>query len=313
MIYSPGTSPDVLSGFTPSAVVASAEAKPAEPSTPAAEPPKTEEPAKSLGSSSLAEQIRADREARLAREKAVAEQTDYKAKLAEAEAKIAELSKTSEIARRDIVAHLTALGFTAKDLATAGESIMYHLVPDQAPPDIRIRTLEARLDRERREAEEAEQRKAQEADKRRAEEAAQEAERMQAEYVESLRTVVETAESTGLVHSVAWFADSHAEYTESLLRTAQNLATTAQAQGKVADLSPANVAAVLEKHLLERASRVKTIGVAAPATPPAPAKSFGAPASTPPQVPPPPPPAPTSKPLSDRERLARAVSVAFKN
>ena len=302
MIYSPGTS-DITATAAPP------------PATPPAEVTPPAAPAPDQATASLAEQIRADREARAARAAREAEEADYKAKLTAAEAKIAELSKTGDVARRDIVAHLTALGFTEKDLATAGETIMYHLVPDQAPQDVRIRALEARMDRERREAEEAEKRRAQEAEKRRAQEAEQEAERLRTEYVTALRTAAESAATAGLINSAAWFADNHDDYTESLLRTAQNLASSAQAAGKVADLSPANVAAVLEKHLSERAARIKTTGAAAPVPATAPAKSLGAPAPLPQAPTPAPsaPSAPTQKPLTDRERLARAVAVAFKN
>ena len=53
-----------------------------------------------------------------------------------------------------------------------------------------------------------------------------------------------------------WFGDDERDYAESLFHTANNMAEEAQASGKKADLSPENVAKVLETHLATKKARL---------------------------------------------------------
>lgn len=275
-----------------------AEAVPAEPEQPA-------QPAKE----SLAELIRQQRLDRAARAAKEREAADIKAKLEEAQEKLAKVSKLDLLG--DPIGYAQAAGLTEAEMALVGQAYLYHLVPEKAPPDLRARLLEAKLTRERK-ADES----------RRAAEERQRAEAEQAQQIQKYQAMMtmaaETWEAQGDSHpyraSKAWFGGNHDEYAESLVHTARNIAAAAEARGEAADLSIQAVAAVLERDLAARAARLRPPAAApqaqAPKAPPAPAPAPGgkqpAVLSTRGQTTAPTPPA-----MTEEERIKRAIEAAF--
>lgn len=82
-------------------------------------------------------------------------------------------------------------------------------------------------------------------------------------YADELMTHVTTATGSS-PESEAWFTETasdgteqvnHLMYARSLMATADNLARTASQRGQQADLSPANVAKVLEQEVARRMAR----------------------------------------------------------
>lgn len=237
-----------------------------------------------------------------------AERTAIKTRAAELEAKekaVAEQASRLEKAKASLLAdpigYFSALGVTEqKELGLLGEALMYTLVPDRAPQDLRARMNEAQAKREQETAKQKAEREAQEA-------AAAQAERTVRTFAEKLVTAV-TPDATPAV--VAWFDGDNDALTESLMFTARNLAQAAEEAGTVADLSPANVAAVLEQEIDKRYSR-------RPQKPNAPAQDRAAPPAEEPKQsvmsvkdtsagrP------PTPKAISDAERIKRAAEAFF--
>ena len=185
------------------------------------------------------------------------------------------------------------------------ENAMYGLVPDKAPPDFRARMVEAQYKRDKALQEERTAKERAEADEKAKKAAAEAGERMEKEYQESLLAAIPSL--TGNTVSSEWFGQDHADYVESLFHTARNLATEATRAGKRADLSPANVAAVLEKHLADKVNRIgkpKQEAVPAAVSKP-PVKLAGNEKKTETKTP--------TTVMTDAERIARAAAVAFKD
>ena len=181
------------------------------------------------------------------------EAQDVRAKLDEAEARLARLSKADMVA--DPIGYAMAHGLSEQEMALVGQAYLYHLVPVKAPPDLRYKLLEARTARER---------KADEAKRTQEAQVAQEREmagRIQ-QYTAVLNAAVQTWEGPEHPYpeSRAWFGQGHEEYAESLVHTANNIASEAQARGEVADLSPKAVAAALEADIASRAQRIRGTG-----------------------------------------------------
>jgi hypothetical protein len=201
--------------------------------------------------------IRAQREARQARAVKEQEAADLKTRLDEAEAKLAKVSKADLLA--DPIGYAEAAGLSQADMILIGQAYLYQVAPDKAPPDLRYRMLEAKTRRERA-AEERQRAQDQEANVARAQ--AQSVH----QYQSAVQAAAESWESVGDQHpyqsSKAWFGGNPAEYAESLVYTARNIAAEASARGEVADLSIPAVAAILERDIAARASRFKSAAAA---------------------------------------------------
>lgn len=232
-----------IGGFPPAALVDPAPA-PAAPVEKAAEtPPPVEKPA-------LADLIRKQREDRVAREQAASQAKDWESKYKNLEGEIEKLRRDSDF-ENDPVAYAKARNWDKDKQALMGQMLLYDLVPDKAPPDLRLRLFESKQAREKREAEE--QRKA---------EAIQHEQRGQQEQYQTFVAAVDQAaaafEPGSYPESQAWFISpetgdvDHDTYVRSLVATAVNMANAAQRENRVADLSPVSIAKTLEAEVARR-------------------------------------------------------------
>lgn len=226
---------------------------------PAAEAPKTEDtPKPAEAKPSLADEIRADRERRMAQAKAAEEESSAKKELEAARARLDKYEKSKDNALLDSTGFLKEMGMTPQEMASFAENVMFTLVPEKAPVDFRQRMLEAQYARDKQLAETRRAEEAAKAEKAAQERAAAEGARMEEEFKEALANAVPSFTAETHPASVAWFGQDHRDYAESLLHTARNLAEEATRAGRLADLSPGNIAAVLEKSIADRAARFKT-------------------------------------------------------
>lgn len=259
---------------------------------------------------SLAEQIRADREAREAAAKREAEAQTLKQRAESAEAELTGYRKAKDNALLDSIGYLETLGFSHQEAMLFAENIMFSLVPDKAPPDHLPRMIKAQRARDEKLTADRQAKEKADAETAAQTEARKQAEALEQDYKASLHDCASTATTEAYPNSVAWFGSDHEDYAESLLHTARNLATAAQKAGKLADLSPANVAAVLEKTLNDRAARIR-----APQEKPSPevSKQSPAPGQLPLKKDETKKPDSKSAPLTESERIARATRAAFPN
>lgn len=303
----PGSNLNFIGGFGPGGM-SEAPTSPSDPAveaTPvvAAEPvaaaePEPEKPTR------LAELIatqRADRQAKAQAEAHARTVADENAAL---KAKLAQVTTKDVVA--DPIGWADAHGLTREERVHLGQSLLYDIVPEKAPPNWRIDQFEAKQARQARldAAKQAES----------ASQAEQQATAAQiSQYTETLKTVAATADEQALPESVAWFGGNHDEYTQSLFATANNMAQAAGARGEVADLSPKTVAAVLEAEIKARLARRKGTAASAPAQQTAPVaggkqptvadmSTHGLSGGG----------APRPKAITERERLERAMAVAFR-
>lgn len=295
-----GDAPPAPAAVTPVPAVA-----PVAPVAPAAQPAPTEIPG-------LFDAIRAERDAKEARAKADAESASAAKERDDYKAKLATITRAKDDILLDTVKYLTELGLDQRGMALVAESVMYHMVPDKAPPDHRARIVEAQMQRDRKLSEEREANRGKEDEARRAREAAEYGKRMEADYAAQL---AEAAKGFGTTcpDSTAWFGSDHDSYGKSLMITARNMAEAAQRAGTRADLSPASVAKVLEADLTERFKRVRGAGAAVAPTQAVTPQAKVEPAQV--QVPLTPSNQSTlsAQALTEKQRLARALEAAFKS
>jgi hypothetical protein len=276
-------------------------AAPAAPETPVAAAPQPE-PAKE----SLAEIIRSQREAREAKTREEARAKDLETQLKETRAEMERVRREQALFDEDPIGYAKNRKWSREQQLFYGQSLLYDLAPDQAPPDFRVQMFEQRQKIKDQEAararEEAESRHAQES----------QVQRVQG-YVQELDHAITTFQPGSFPESEGWFGEDRSTYVQSLFATANNLAETAAAQGKVADLSAANVARTLEaevaRRLAERDRRASTRKSAAAPTGPSGVQSAesmstrnmtGAGSPRPPAE-------------DEKERLRRAAEVAFRS
>lgn len=254
---------------------------------------------------SLAEVIRQSREAREARAKIQGEVTVLKSELDQARAELAK-ARQAEDPLTDPAGWARARKLAPKDQQLFGEALLYDLVPDKAPAELRVKLLEAKLAREAKARDEATQ-----AERAKAEQEA--VVRSLRDYETTLLVSAKSFKAGVFPESEAWFdgdADSHAK---SLLATARNLAEVAKTKGEVANLDPAHVADVLEKEIARKMASRDARRAAA-------SKSAAVPGETP-EVGGKQPAVLSTKGLGtggprppardDRERIQRAVAAAF--
>jgi hypothetical protein len=287
-----------------------------QPEQPKQDEPKAEEAKPAEGKpdpakESLAALIRKQREDRQAREVEAKRAKDNESKLAEAQSEIDKLKRTSAEFEADPVAYAKAHGWSKEKQALMGQMLLYDLVPEKATPEIRQRLFELRQEQKERE------RVAK--DDQAAKERAQAAEKAQYEaFVGTVDQAVRAFPAGSHPESEDWFGDDHDTYVKSLVATALNLIKAGSAAGQAADLSPANLARVLETEVArkmkvrdERRSKREpvtpeeqkagamsgSVGGGLPVDSTKGTTVRGA---------------PLPKAKTDQERLARAVAVAFK-
>ncbi len=206
---------------------------------------------------SLAEAIRADREAREQAKRATSEASDYKGKLEAVQKEVEHYKRLADI--RDPLEFAAAKKLTPEEQALWGQAFLYQLKPEVAPQEFRLELYKA--EQARKEREDAENRKKSEAEQLRAFEL-QQIENYKAELSGTAKTFAAGSNPA----SEEWFTTDnpdpqgdpvfdHGAYAESLFATANNLAITARKNGQQADLSPANVARVLDAEVAKRLGR----------------------------------------------------------
>jgi hypothetical protein len=273
-------------------------AAPTEPTPTPAAPPESV--------SAMADAIRATRQEREARARESQRAKDLETKLREAETRLAAMeSGGGPRFEDDPIGYVKSKKLTKEQQLFYGQSLLYDLAPDQAPPDFRVTMMEQR--QRIKDQEEARQRQEFEAQR------AQEAQYQQVNgYVQELDQAVTSFKPGSFPESEVWFGEDRNIWVQSMFATANNLAEVAAAQGQVADLSAANVARVLEaevaRKMAERdrraASRkgadpigsgVQSAGTEAMST----RNMTGSGAPTPPAT-------------TEEERIRRAAEVAFR-
>lgn len=230
---------------------------------PAGQPPPSEqsapetpksETAKSVDKPGIADAIRRDREARAQAQAAQTEASKYKSEV-ESLRKEVELHKSLS-ATADPYEFLRGRKFTKEEQALWGQAFLYDLKPEVAPPDFRLELYKAEQARK-------EQAAKTEAETRAAEEAMSMRTATVEQYASSLIQHVQSSPGS-CPESEMWFSEdgpsgqpavNHQVYAQSLLATADNMARTAQQTGQQVDLSPANVARVLEAEVSKRQAR----------------------------------------------------------
>lgn len=288
----------------------------ADPAPTPAEGGKTPEPAPESApvptpqATELFNAIKAERDAKEARAKTEAERESLRKRAEDAEARVQEILKAKEEMILDPVAYLKTQGYSDQDIALHGEAIMYSLMPDKAPEGLRGRLVEAQVKRDK--ARQAEEAKAKEAQAR-----VEAQTRLEGMYQEQLAVAASSTPPGTFPDSEAWFGQDKDAYVKSLYHTARNLSDAADRAGAQVDLSPQAVAKALELDLNVRLKRVR--GVSAQQAPQKQATEVAPPEQKPEpslptgkEIPATKVVANLTKPLTDKERLDRAVAAAFK-
>lgn len=224
--------------------------------TPPVEQPKVETPPPAIvpAKPGMAEAIRRDREQRAAANVAQGEATKYKSELETLRKENAALKAAGGTG--DPFEFLKTRKLTKEQQAQWGQAFLYDLKPEVAPPEFRLEIYKAEQARQKEaELAEAEERQLQES---------RQAERAQLDrYANEIYLYVQSSPGSN-PESEMWFTEdgpdgqpqvNHRVYAQSLLATANNLVQRAQATGQQADLSPANIAKVLEAEVSKRLQR----------------------------------------------------------
>lgn len=201
---------------------------------------------------SLADVLRADREARDSRNREANETKQAANRVKELESELAKI-KSSKAFEDDPIGYLKTRNISPELQLTIGQSLLYDLAPDKAPPGLRIQLFEQKQkrDAELREAQSREEASKQELNKARSD---------FDQYANVLSETVKAFTPGSYPESESWFIGDNDQldygtYNKSLLATAMNLANSAKARGQSADLSPANVAKTLETEIAKRMAK----------------------------------------------------------
>ena len=260
---------------------------------------------------SLAEAIRQQRQEREAARQAKSRSSTLEQELQLTKAEMAKLKGSMGEFEADPVGYAKARGWSKEQQLLLGQALLYDLAPDKADPEFRYQMFEMKQEREKRQV-------AKEAEEKQAKEEAAAQRRLAEDFFNETAAAVTTFEAGSYPESEAWFGDDAQAYMQSLMATANNLATKATKEGRVADLSPATLARELEADVASRMTRRDARKQPrqpdkAPQTPAQPAggkqpaietlstrnlNGNGAPM----------PPA-----NSDKERIQRAIAVGFKS
>lgn len=219
-----------------------------------AETPATPPAAQPVDKPGIADAIRRDREARAAAQTSNQEATKYKSELEAARKEIDGLKALGSAT--DPFEFLRYRRLSKEQQALWGQAFLYDLKPEVAPQEFRLelyKAEQARKEQERAAAEEKAQL-----------EQAQQTQRAHLDrYSDDLVQHVQSSAGSN-PESEMWFSEegpdgqlqlNHRVYAQSLLATADNLARRAQKTGQQADLSPANIAKVLEAEVSKRMQR----------------------------------------------------------
>ena len=233
------------------AAAAFAPGSPPQPETPdksaPAAPAPAAHPAES-GQPSLAEVIRANREARPQAQAEAHKRSSIEAELKAAREELARAKADRQAFEDDPVGYAKERGWSKEQQLLYGQSLLYDLAPDKADPDFRLKMFEDR--QKRREA--SEEKAAKEAE----EKAAVQAQQAQfTKFVNDTAAVVRTFEAGSYPESEAWFEGDFESYMRSVLATANNIAAQATREGRVADLSAAALARALETEVAAKMAR----------------------------------------------------------
>jgi hypothetical protein len=216
----------------------------------------------------LAETIRAAREARQAAQAETQKRTGLESELKAAREELARVRADRQAFEDDPVGYAKARGWTQEQQLLYGKSLLFDLAPDKADPDFRIKMFEDRQKREKA----AQEREAKVAKEREEQESAQ---RQIQEYEMETAQAVRGFESGSYPESEAWFEGDFDSYMTSLMATARNEAARATKEGRVADLTAPALARVLEaevaRRMAARDQRKQTRTPAQPAAAPPPA------------------------------------------
>jgi hypothetical protein len=198
---------------------------------------------------SLAELLRKDREARLAKTTELREASSVKEQLTKVTAELTAL-KNAPSFEDDPVGYCKTRKLTPEAQLALGQALIYDLAPSKAPPELRQDLYEAK--RKREDAAREAQFKEQES-------------KRQLEFVQNnIRDFAITLENASksftpgsYPESEAWFLTHDGKpdmdtYNRSLMVTADNMARAATERGTRADLSPSNIAKVLEDEIARR-------------------------------------------------------------
>lgn len=219
---------------------------------PVIEPPKAEVPADKPDpqKQALADIIREQRESRKAREIEATRAKDAESRLGEAQSEIEKLKRANDF-EADPVAYARARNWDKEKQALMGQMLLYDLVPDKAPADLRTRMLETKLEREKREAAETQK-------QQQAQQAQAQAQQQYTQFVAMVDQAAASFDEGSYPESTAWFVSpesgeiDHDTYVRSLVATATNMANVAAKEGRVADLSPASIGRTLEAEVAKR-------------------------------------------------------------
>lgn len=223
----------------------------------------------------MADKIRQDRESRAAAGAAQNDAKKYQDEAATLRKEVEALKASQNI--DDPLEFVRSRKLTKEQQALWGQAMLYDLKPEVAPQEFRLEIYKAQqAAKEAKAAEQAEQDR---------QSAAQRAQTQQLHgYVAELHQQIQSSPEGSHPESETWFTEDGADgtsavnreaYVQSLLATAKNLAARGQAAGQQVDLTPANVARVLEAEVAKRMKRrdtklagsAKTQKQTAPATP----------------------------------------------
>jgi hypothetical protein len=211
-------------------------------------------PASAEAKPGLSESIRRDREARAAAAAAQSEAGKYKGEVETLRKEVEALKSLG--AATDPFDFLKHRKLTKEQQALWGQAFLYDLKPEVAPQEFRLELYKA--EQARKEQAQAEAAERQAAEQMKAAEKAQ-----LDRYADDLMQHVQTAAGSN-PESEDWFTVKtpegtfeldHRAYAQSLLATANNLAATAAREGRQANLSPENIARVLEAEVAVRMER----------------------------------------------------------
>lgn len=201
------------------------------------------------GKQSLADILRADREARESKNKEHIETRTTKEELNKVKTEL-ETLRNAPTFEKDPIGYCRRNKLSREEQVALGETLIYDIVPDKAPPDLRQRLYENKRTREDEARIEAEK-------EQRTNEQLEQARRNIEEFTLSLEQAARSLQAGTYPESEDWFVNNdgqldHAAYVKSLMATANNLGNAANAQHTRADLSFANIAKVLETEIERR-------------------------------------------------------------
>lgn len=276
-----------------------------------AEPQKLADVKPQPGQPSLAETIRAAREARENAQRATQAKSSLEAELQRVRSELAAVKAETSAFEDDPVGFAKARKWSKEQQLLYGQSLLYDLAPDKADPQFRIKMFEDKQRRREREQTEAQQAAAREAEGRAVQA------QLEQFYTDTASAV--QALPPGSYPAVEdWFGDDTESLMTSLMATARNLSAAATKNGQVADLKPAALMAAVEAEATRRMAAVEERKQrrAVPAKPAAVVPAQRAPGGVHPIE------TPSTKNMngagtaqppatSDKERIARAIAAGF--